>query len=75
MTCWVIINNRPIIDVAIPIPTLWIGQVRNDAVRLQESVDIRRTRQFSTKSKVVKVHFSVLENGDVYDLISFGLLR
>ena len=43
MTCWVIINNRPIIDVAIPIPTLRIGQVGNDAIRLDEVVDIRRT--------------------------------
>jgi len=34
-------------DVAIPVPTLWVGQVRNDAIWRDEAVDIRRTRTLS----------------------------
>ena len=37
------IPNRIIISVSIPIPTLRIGRVGNDRVRLDKAVDIRRT--------------------------------
>jgi hypothetical protein len=30
--------------IAVSIPTLRIGQVRNDGIRLKEAVDIRRNR-------------------------------
>ena len=36
--------DRSIRDIAIPIPALRIGQVWNDAIRLEEAVDIRRTQ-------------------------------
>lgn len=44
-------------NIAIPIPTLRIGQVRNDRIRLDKVVDIRRTPRFSIK-KVVKVQIA-----------------
>ena len=42
MPTWISENDRTIIDVTEPIETLWIGRVSDDAIRLQETVDIRR---------------------------------
>lgn len=55
MSSWIIISNRVIQHIRISIPTLRICLVRNNAIRLQESVDIRRTRLFyADKNKLIR---------------------
>jgi hypothetical protein len=44
-------------SVAVSIPTLRVCRVRNDRIRLDKMVDIRRSRQFARRKKVVKVPF------------------
>jgi hypothetical protein len=46
MSSRVIKIDRPIRHIAIPVPTLRIGQIRNDCVRLHKAVNIRRIRDF-----------------------------
>jgi hypothetical protein len=42
MTCWVGEIYRAIVDITKPVEGLWIRGVRNNAVWLEEAVDIRR---------------------------------
>ena len=44
MTGGIGVIERGIADIRITIQVLWIVKVRNDRIRLQEVVDIRRTR-------------------------------
>jgi hypothetical protein len=43
--------NRTVVNVREPIPALWTVHAGDQRVRLQKAVDIRRTRQFSTRRK------------------------
>ena len=56
MTGGIGVIERGIADIRITIQVLWIVKVRNDRIRLQEVVDIRRTRQFSVRKKELLKH-------------------
>ena len=49
-----------VVNIRVSIPALRVGRVGNEAVRLDEAVDIRRKRQMSirkNKLKVLKIAF------------------
>lgn len=61
MPAWINISYWIVLHVTEAIQALWIVKVRNDAIRLQEAVDIRRTRKFSAKKRIAKVPLHLLK--------------
>jgi hypothetical protein len=51
------VANSVIRHIAVAIPSLRVIHARNDRIRLDKMVDIRRSRQFARRKKVVKVPF------------------
>ena len=54
MPSGVVIYNWAVLNVTVAVQALWIVKVRNDIIRLEEAVDIRRKRLFSVRKNEMR---------------------
>jgi hypothetical protein len=57
MPCRIVKSNRVVTNVAVSIPTLRVGWVWNDGIRLDKAVNIRRIPPLEFINKKVKYNF------------------